>query len=39
MKSPGGHSIMTKKQWDVSEGTSVNEASKKPTIKVVKLKR
>jgi hypothetical protein len=39
MKSPGGHSIMTKKQWDVSEGTSVNEASKKPTIKVVnKLK-
>jgi hypothetical protein len=39
MKSPGGHSIMTKKDWDVSEGTSVNEASKKPTIKVVnKLK-
>jgi hypothetical protein len=38
MKSPGGHSIMTKKQWDVSEGKSVNEASK-PTIKVVnKLK-
>ena len=36
MKSPGGHSIMTKKQWNVSE--SVNEASK-PTIKVVtKLK-
>jgi len=30
MKSPGGHSIMTKKQWDVSEGTSVNEA-KYPT--------
>jgi len=26
MKSPGGHSIMTKKQWDVSEGKSVNEA-------------
>ena len=39
MKSPGGHSIMTKKDWDVSEGKSVNEASKKPTIKVVnKLK-
>jgi hypothetical protein len=39
MKSPGGHSIMTKKDWDVSEGNSVNEASKKPTIKVVsKLK-
>jgi hypothetical protein len=38
MKSPGGHSIMTKKQWDVSEGKSVNEAAK-PTIKVVnKLK-
>jgi hypothetical protein len=36
MKSGGGHSIMTKKQWNVSE--SVNEASK-PTIKVVnKLK-
>jgi hypothetical protein len=30
MKSPGGHSIMTKKQWDVSEGKSVNEA-KYPT--------
>jgi hypothetical protein len=31
MKSPGGHSIMTKKQWDVSEGKSevggVNEAT------------
>jgi hypothetical protein len=27
MKSPGGHSIMTKKQWDVSEGKSkTNEA-------------
>ena len=26
MKSPGGHSIMTKKQWDVSEVKSVNEA-------------
>ena len=38
MKSPGGHSIMTKKDWDVSEGKSVNEAVK-PTIKVVnKLK-
>jgi hypothetical protein len=34
MKSPGGHSIMTKKDWDVSEGKSevegVNEA-KYPT--------
>jgi hypothetical protein len=25
MKSPGGHSIMTKKDWDVSEGKSVKK--------------
>ena len=37
MKSTGGHSIMTKKQWDLSEGKSVNEAfpTKKVDAKVI----
>jgi hypothetical protein len=32
MKSPGGHSIMTKKDWDVSEGKSVNEDYDGPAV-------
>jgi hypothetical protein len=39
MKSPGGHSIMTKKQWDVSEGTSVNEVSNPKEIAVLQKER
>jgi hypothetical protein len=43
MKSPGGHSIMTKKDWDVSEGKSevegVNEASGPLKLKDIKINK